>query len=1282
MTDPAPCRMGVDVGGTFTDIVLEAANARHQCKIPTTPEAPEQAIFEGMTAVLGMAHLTLADVGLIIHGTTLATNALVERSGAKTAFITTEGFRDVIETGTESRFDQYDLDIVKPAPLVPRRHRFTVRERIGASGEVLIPLDVASLRALAESLRVRKFESIAVGFMHSFAHPDHERCAAAILNEQFPDIPLSLSSEVSPEIREYERFSTTCANAYVKPMVEQYLVRLEEGLRARGYVCPLFLMLSGGTLTDVATACRFPVRLVESGPAGGAVFAAQVAKRHGLDKVIAFDMGGTTAKLCLIDDGEVPAARGLEVARTHRFKPGSGLPLRVPVTELAEIGAGGGSVGRIDALRRLAVGPESAGASPGPASYGRGGVCATITDANLCLGRLLPDRFAAGRMTLDPEMAVDAVRRNIAIPLGMEIIEAAAGMVEVVDENMANAAREHATERGRSLMGRTLIALGGCAPLHACHLARKLGIEQVIVPASAGVGSALGFLQAPVAYEIARTLFQRLGCFAAGPVNDVFEEMAREAHKIVALGAPGRSRSERRHAYMRYAGQGHELRVELPVRPLEDGDAHTLTRIFTSAYKARYGRLVDGIDVEVLSWTVSVSAATAVFEEKTGRIETGGSPEAGEGRIYDLANSDWTKSWIRHRNDWKADVWAEGSGVIVEDDTATIVPCGFRAVVDSAGDIVIDRPQSGMTATRTASGEVRLQVMWTRLIAVVEEQARTLMSTAFSAPVRESGDLSAGIFDTCGRMIAQAVTGTPGHVNSMAAAVGHFVRAFPVANMEEGDHYISNDPWLCSGHLHDVTMVSPVFRAGRPVALFACTCHLPDIGGLGQGPDGRSLFEEGLFLPIMRFADSNGIDPNLINIIRNNVRVPDEVEGDLHSYMTSNEAGGIQLNLMMDEFGLTSIDDLAGYILERSRAAMVSAIRTLPSGCFANRLTIDGYQDPVDLAATVTVSRDSVEIDFSGSSPASSHGINVVLNYTTAYAAYGIRCVVAPHVPNNAGSLDPISVSAPAGCILNAVRPAPVSARHIIGQFLPDVVMGCLAKAVPERVPAEGASCVWGAQLRGGPEIEAAMAIPDVNRSRAPYEILFFNSGGSGARASLDGLAATAFPSGVRAMSAEVLETSAPVVLWRKELLAGSAGAGRTRGGLGQTLEIGSADGAPFAISAMFDRVEHGACGRQGGENGAPGRVRLASGRTLHPKGFQYVKGDDRVCLDLPGGGGFGLPRQREPDRVAADVANGLISEQEAREVYGVVTDGANAPHDPVAGTQRETVVQGREDRC
>ena len=568
-----------------------------------------------------------------------------------------------------------------------------------------------------------------------------------------------------------------------------------------------------------------------------------------------------------------------------------------------------------------------------------------------------------------------------------------------------------------------------------------------------------------------------------------------------------------------------------------------------------------------------------------------------------------------------------------------------------------------MTDKDAALAEIHMQIMWNRLIAVVEEQAQTLIRTAFSTTVREAGDLAAGVFDSAGNMLAQAVTGTPGHVNSMANAVRHFLAKYPIDGMRAGDHYISNDPWLTSGHLHDLTVVSPAFVDGRPVGLLACTCHVVDIGGRGFGPDGRQVFEEGLFIPVMRLAREGVMSQDLLDIVRANVREPMQVEGDIYSFAGSNDAGIARLQTMMAEFGLASLDDLGGHIIKRSRAATLAEIARIPRGTWHNSLTMDGYDRPVKLVCEMVVGADGIDVDFAGSSPASPYGINVVLNYCQAYTTFGVKCIVAPAVPNNAGSLAPFRVTAPEGSILNVQRPWAVAARHVIGQMLPDVVMGCLAQAVPERVPAEGCSANWQSQLRGGASAVDAGA---ASSPGAPeYDVISFNSGGTGARPTLDGLSATAFPSGVRSVPVEATEQISPTVVWRKEYRTDSGGAGAWRGGLGQIMTFGAlgtaADGsvdatkgAPFAVLAMYDRCDHPARGRSGGHPGAAGRVALASGKALHSKGQQTIPAGDRLVLDMPGGGGFGDPHQRAPANVAADVADGLVSREAAQTVYGV----------------------------
>jgi N-methylhydantoinase A len=685
-------RLGVDIGGTFTDVALETGERRWSAKILTTPEAPERAVFEAIRQVLGEAELRPADLSIIIHGTTLATNAIIERKGAKTALLTTEGFRDTIEIRHENRFEQYDVNIDLPSPLVPRRLRFPVRERIDARGQVLVPLAEKQVSQLADRLAAERVESVAIGFLHSFTNPAHERRCGEILSARLSGIPITLSSDVSPEMREYERFSTACANAYVQPLIGRYLASLETTLCREGFACPLFLMLSGGGLTAVETAIRFPVRLVESGPAGGAIFAAEIARQCGLDKVLSYDMGGTTAKICLIDELKPQTNRSFEVARVYRFKKGSGLPLRIPVIEMVEIGAGGGSIARVDRLKRITVGPDSAGAEPGPACYRRGGAAPTVTDADLALGRIDPAGFSGGRMALDPVAAEAALRREIAEPLDLALELAALGVSEIVDENMANAARVHAIESGKDARGRTLVAFGGAAPLHAARMAEKLGLDRVLVPSYAGVGSAVGFLCAPIAYEIVRSSLQRLDRFDADAANALFTAMRAEAEPIVRRGAGAAPLTETRSAFMRYRGQGHEIAVSLPTRSFGAGDAALLQAAFEDAYRRLYSRVIPGVEVEALSWVLLLSAPPPAEPAATPPFPEPYKPAPASFRpLFAPDAGEFIEVAIHQRGDLQPGALIPGPAVIVEDETSTVVSRLFDAKIDRFGYIELTR---------------------------------------------------------------------------------------------------------------------------------------------------------------------------------------------------------------------------------------------------------------------------------------------------------------------------------------------------------------------------------------------------------------------------------------------------------------------------------------------------------------------------------------------------------------------------------------------------------------
>jgi N-methylhydantoinase A len=692
MTDTRDATLGVDIGGTFTDVVVEVGGRLTSAKVLTTHAAPEEAILDGMARVCARAGLPPARLARIVHGTTLATNALIERRGARTALITTEGFRDVLEMRSESRYEQYDLAIELAPPLIPRDARLTLPERVDVTGTVLRPLAPDAVEALLPALE--GYESVAVGFLHSYIAPAHERLVRDILARRRPDLSVSLSCEVSPQLRELERFATTCANAYVKPLMAGYLGRLRGRLRAAGADCPVFLMHSGGGIVSVETAAEFPVRLVESGPAGGAIFAAGLARAHGLPRVLSFDMGGTTAKICLIRDGQPKTARVFEVARTARHKKGSGMPISIPVIDMVEIGAGGGSLAHVDAMGRIRVGPESAGSEPGPAAYGRGGTRPAVTDADLLLGRLDAGAFAGGTIPLDEGRARAALMAHVGDPLGLDATGAAFGVCEMVDETMANAARVHAVENGEDLGAYVMVAFGGAAPLHAARLCQKLGIDRLLVPPGAGVGSAIGFLRAPYAFEATRSALMRLDAFDEARARAILAEIAAEAAGFVRSCAPEAPIETSAKLFMRYRGQGWEIPVPLAPALAAAPTAAGLMARFTADYAALFGRAVEGLAVEITVW--SVAAQTPPAPVRPVPAAAAARPVAGRPRrLWDPVAGAWAAGQEIAREAFADGAVAQGPLAVTEAETTTIVPAGFAVAGRADGALDIGRACGG-----------------------------------------------------------------------------------------------------------------------------------------------------------------------------------------------------------------------------------------------------------------------------------------------------------------------------------------------------------------------------------------------------------------------------------------------------------------------------------------------------------------------------------------------------------------------------------------------------------
>ena len=686
-------RMGVDIGGTFTDVVIEVDDQQYSTKVLTTYAAPEDAIIDGMHQVCAKTGVTPADIQQVIHGTTLATNALIERRGAKTALITTQGFRDVIEMRTESRFEQYDLNLTLPEPLLPRNQRYTVNERVNAQGEVYVELDRAEVEQLAQLVKQAEYQSVAVGLLHSYMNDAHERMIRDVLNEVAPDVMVSISSEVSPQMREYERFNTVVANAYIKPLMKSYLGRLQDRMNDEGLSCDIFLMHSGGGIISIDSAADFPVRLVESGPAGGAVFAATIAAKYGLDKVLSFDMGGTTAKICLINKQTPKTSRVFEVARTYRFKKGSGMPISIPVIDMVEIGAGGGSIAHVDSMRQIRVGPESAGSEPGPACYDRGGMRPAVTDADLVLGKLDPHNFAGGSIVLSPNASAQALSAEVGETLDMDALTAAYGVVEVVDENMANAARVHAVENGEDLADYTMIAFGGAAPLHAGRLCEKLSIDRLLVPVGAGVGSAIGFLRAPFSFEANRSVYMRLSDFDPAFIQSLLNELEQEATQFVKRCDAKSEILAEFKVYMRYSGQGWEIPIVLSTEQAKNPNAEQFKQLFEHDYQTLFGRPVDGMDIEITVWAVNATTPTQRVESVELESDQGHAAIVEKRTMFDAALGKSQDAAVVLRKTMDIGHTVTGPAAITENEATIILPASRDAIKQADGciDIMVKR---------------------------------------------------------------------------------------------------------------------------------------------------------------------------------------------------------------------------------------------------------------------------------------------------------------------------------------------------------------------------------------------------------------------------------------------------------------------------------------------------------------------------------------------------------------------------------------------------------------
>ena len=1235
----APYRIGVDVGGTFTDFVLrdEETGGVAVHKVPSTPADPSEAVRNGLPALLEKAGAGPAGIGQLLHATTVATNAIIQRRGAKTALITTRGFRDVLILGRQKRYETYDLHMVKPEPLIPRGRIFEVRERVGFDGRVLEPLDAAELAEVLERIAEEGCEAVAVALLHSYANPAHERAVGRAAAARLPDAALSLSVDVSPKLREYERTNTTVANSFVKPLVGAYVRRLAEDFRAAGATAALSIMQSNGGLVSPALAGAYPVRIVESGPAAGVLLAGRIGKEIGADRVLSFDMGGTTAKLGAIDGGEPAIAPAFEIDPV-RFRKGSGLPINAPAVELVEIGAGGGSIAAV-ADGAIRVGPESAGADPGPACYGAGGERPTVTDANLALGYLNPAYFNGGAMALDPAAADAALRKHVAEPLNLPVAEAAWGVHLVATGNMEHALRVVSVERGRDPRNYALVAFGGAGPLHAARMARTLGVRQVVVPRAAGVGSAVGMLAADSRLDVSVTRLLRLDEAAPEDIAAVYAGLEARLAQDLARLAGGPEPEFRRSAYMRHTGQGFEIPVDLPAGRIDAGFIAACEAAFRAAYKARYRTEDPASAVEGVDW-----ALAAVVPGPRGAA-AGGAPAlpAGEPpgvrRAWFPEAGGMTETAVWRREAVGPDTVIEGPAIIEDAEATTVIPPGDRARAGPGGCLLVDIGQAATASGRASEGRRRggdaeqapldpiaFTVIWNAVVSIAEELGATMRHTAFSEAVREGDDFSTALFDARGRMIAQG-NFSPGHLGSMPFVIRHVTEAHPPGTLRPGDSIMLNDSWMGSGHFPDIFQVMPVFEGGALLGYVAASAHQMDVGGAAPGSQQvhgvTEAFQEGIRILPVRFCRQGEIDRDILSMVLANTRVPDKVRGDILAQHTANLTAAERFRQLFRDHGRPAVERAFDEILDRSEARMRAALARVPPGAYSFDDRMDDYGPGtapihfgVDIAFADGPEGAEVTVDFSRSSDQVPAAINSYINYTRAYTYFAIKVFCDPLSPQNAGAMRPIKLAAREGSFFNPKFPAPSGGRAALQVRIFDTINGAMAKAMPER--AMGAFSHWSNPNIGGID----------DRTGKPYVFYDLILAGYGGRAGSDGPEGLSPVMNCSNIPVEVHEANLPVLIRRLELLDGTGGAGRRKGGSGlrKDIELLAGEGV---LTLLGDRHESRPYGVFGGGPGALGETLLnpdGKRERLGSKEIRTLKRGDVLSIRTSGAGGYGAP--------------------------------------------------------
>jgi N-methylhydantoinase A/oxoprolinase/acetone carboxylase beta subunit/N-methylhydantoinase B/oxoprolinase/acetone carboxylase alpha subunit len=1255
---PGSARIGVDVGGTFTDVIRRDFNGQMRAlKLLSTPPDYETAVVDGTIRVATMTGPTV-EVSSVVHGTTVGTNAVLERRGARLAFVTTAGFRDVLELRRLRVPRLYEPFWVKPSPLVPRRLRFEVRERMTAQGIELQELDLESASAVVQCLQAESVQAVAVCFLHAHLFPRHEQQFRDILRAELPDVHVTLSSDLLRERGEYERSATAVVNAYIAPLMGTYISNITTGLDKQGLSAPLTIMQSSGGVMRGSDAAARPVFALESGPAAGVVAAQGLGARLGYQNILTFDMGGTTAKASLIEAGEVARGREYEaggaVSVGSKLMRGGGELLRIPTIDIAEVGAGGGSIAALDGAGTLVVSTRSAGANPGPACYGLGGREATVTDANVCLGYIPTGPIADGSVTISSSAARDAVGR-LAAPLGSGVETTAKGIHSLANANMIRALRRVSSERGRDPRDFALMAYGGSGPVHAAGLAEELGITTVLVPAYAGLFSAVGLLFArPESYAVTACMVD----LADITPNQLAEPLSRMQDELTSVMADQPGLSWKASVDVRCTGQTCQLEVALRDQPSGQLRPADVAADFRREYARLYGVTVPGdAPLELTAVRLAVCGPPPGIDI----LRPGDDGPASSPAKRYLALEGASVPVLRRA--WIGETAVAGPMIIDEYDTSVIVPHGWSVRREPLTSTLILTRTSQPTGTPAppvaAADPVTQHVFANALAAVADEMADTIFRTAHSTVVRDAMDFSTALCDRAGQVVAQAVT-VPFHLGSIPAAMETLFERYG-SSIRDGDIFILNDPFEGGMHLPDIFIIQPFFWQGTLVAFAVTIAHHADVGGRLAGSsasDNTTIFQDGLRLPWCRLYDAGVPAEDIFRIIKANVRVPASTIGDINAQLAACSIAQSQLARLLTKYELPAVTQLMDAILNHTETLVRRQILAWPDGSarFTDFLDSNGIEAAiVEISVTVTIAGDTVVADFCESADMVPGSLNSTKSFVAAAVFSAIRSALDGDIPYTAGAFRPIEVITRPGSVVDVVMPGASSMRGVTGFRAFDAVNGALAQLIPERVAAAGEGgntlAIFGGKRPDGSDF-------------VYYEVV---AGTWGATCRNDGNDGLMNPNSTGSnIPVEAAETEFPILIEAYGFVPDTGGAGQYRGGLAICRSW-----RPLVDSSLLvrsDRQAHAPYGLSGGQNGnkSSNVIEEAAGasRVLGPMFSTQVGAGSIYAHVTAGGGGWGNPADRAAESVAADVADGKVSAEAARDRYGVVLNADGTVHD------------------